>query len=189
MEIVGEATTPSQAIQEMEGLSPDLIILDVDKCGTPDLESIQGLVSAAPRVPILVLTGCERGDVLFQALEIGVKGYILTTTDLDSLLEAIQTIHRGEMAFSPVMATKLVSGYLKETKAAEEGDALNRLSPREREVLPLLAQERTDKEVAVDLHLSPYTVQTYRKRIMKKLDIHSKTELLKFALQRGLVNL
>ena len=105
------------------------------------------------------------------------------------LVGAIRTVRAGDVFIYPSMAKKLVGGYLKGTLVSHDDGDYNKLSTREREVLPLLAESHTNQEIAGMLHLSPYTIQTYRQRIMRKLDVHSRTELLKHALRKRLVSL
>ena len=110
-------------------------------------------------------------------------------TGLEELVQSIRTVHSGQVSVSPQTATTLVGAYVRSLRGEAGEDAYDSLSTREREVLPMLAEGRTTSDVATELHLSPYTVQTYRQRIMRKLELHSATELVKYALRRGIIHL
>lgn len=189
MEVVGEVSDGALAIREAERLHPDVIVMDIGMPGVSGIEAAKAITKSAPALRILMLTVYDRDDFLFRALEAGASGYILKGAAIDELLAAIRTVHAGETYIHPRMATKLVGDYLSRLEGGEGQDAYARLSTREREVLPLLAEDRTTQEIGDILHVSPYTVQTYRQRIMQKLDLHSKTELLRYALRRGLIPL
>ena len=189
IEVVGEAGDGLETLKDAQSLRPDVVLMDIDMPGISGLDATRQITAAVPGVKVLVLTVYDREDFLFEALETGALGYILKTATVEELLAAIRTVNSGEVFIYPRMATKLVGDYLRRMQAENTEDSYSRLSEREREVLPLLGDGRTNHDIAVALHLSPYTVQTYRQRIMRKLDLHSRTELLKYALRRRLISL
>ena len=163
--------------------------MDIDMPGLSGIEATRRIAESVPSVSVLVLTAHDREDFLFQALQAGALGYVLKTIQVEDLMSAIRTVHSGEVFIYPRMATMLVDDYVKRMRADGDNDPYGKLSTREREVLPMLADGATNHEIADHLHLSPNTVQTCRQRIMRKLDLHSKTELLKYALRKRLISL
>ena len=189
IEVVGEAGEGEEAVELAQRLRPDVVLMDIRMPGISGLDATRQIDDVATDVSVLILTVRDREDFLFQALQSGALGYILKSADVDVLVGAIRTVRAGDVFIYPSMAKKLVGGYLKGTWASHHDGDYNKLSTREREVLPLLAESHTNQEIAGMLHLSPYTIQTYRQRIMRKLDVHSRTELLKYALRKRLVSL
>ena len=189
LQIVDEASTGWEAIELTQKLLPDVVLMDIEMPGISGLDATKRIKELTPQVSLLMLTIHDREEFLFEALEVGALGYILKNATVEELMSAIRTVHSGDAFIYPRMATKLVGGYLSRTRNKHEDDDYERLSLREREVLPLLAESHTNQEIAGMLHLSPYTIQTYRQRIMRKLDLHSRTELLKYALRRKLIRL
>jgi len=189
MEVVGEAADGWEAVEGVLRLNPDVVVMGLDLPKLSGIEATRRITEASSRASVLVLSGLVREDLLFEALEAGAAGYALRGIAVEDFLRAIRTVHAGEVCISPRMATKLVGGFLKRIRNGASEDGFERLSLREREVLPLLAAGRSQLEIASTLRVSPYTVQTYRQRIMKKLDLHSKTDVLRYALRRGIVSL
>ncbi len=189
MEVVGEAINGLEAVKLAESLSPDIILMDIDMPDLTGLEATKQISQSLPNIGVLILTAYDREDFLFEALQAGASGYVLKAGSVDDLLHSIRTIREGEVFLYPHMVTRLVNDYVRNIRAGEENDTYVKLSSREREVLPLLAEGETNNHIAELLHLSPFTVQTYRQRIMKKLDLHSRTDLLKYAIRRKLVKM
>ena len=163
--------------------------MDIELSGITGLDATRQIAESVPGVSVLILTASEREDYLSQALKAGASGYVLKRANTEELVGAIRSVHSGEMFIYPRMTTKLVNDYVKRLQNSKGHDPYERLSLREREVLPLLAEGHKNHEIGILLCVSPYTVQTYRQRIMKKLDLHNGTELLRYALRRGLIKL
>ena len=189
MTLVGEAGDGCEAVDAIGNINPDVVLMDIELPGISGVEVTKKISETNPDTAVLILTSHEREDLLFQSLRAGAAGYTLKSTDSDDLLAAIRTVNAGEVCISPTMATKLVGDYLERAGGPEGSDSYNSLSNREREVLPLLAEGHSHQTIADRLQVSPFTVQTYRQRIMRKLDIHSGTDLLRYALRKGLVSL
>ena len=189
IKVVGEASNGWETVECVRRLHPDVVLMDIDMPGMSGLDATKQITSSAPTVSVLILTIHDRDDFLFEALQTGALGYILKTANVEELMTAIRTVHSGEVFIYPHMATKQVGDYLRRMRSDAGEDSYSRLSRREREVLPLLAESHTNQEIGELLHLSPFTIQTYRQRIMRKLDLHSRTELLKYALRRKLISL
>ena len=189
MQVVGESKDGRGAIDGINQLRPDVVLMDIDMPDVSGLEVTSEVMRSWPEMSVLILTGYDREELLFQALRAGALGYLLKGASPEELLTAIRIVHSGDAFIYPSMATKLVGDYIRHTSASGGKDHYQGLSAREREVLPLLADGRTNEHIASLLYISPYTVQTYRQRIMKKLGLHSRTELIKYALRMGIIKL
>jgi two-component system response regulator NreC len=189
MVLVGEASDGWEAVESITSMKPDVVLMDIELPGISGVEATKKISESNPNTAVLILTSHEREDLLFQSLRAGAAGYTLKSTDSEDLLAAIRTVNAGEVCISPSMASKLVGDYLDRSGNPEGIDTYSSLSNREREVLPLLAEGHSHQTIATKLQVSPFTVQTYRQRIMRKLDIHSGTDLLRYALRKGLVSL
>lgn len=190
IEIVGEAGDGHEVIGSVRELLPDVLLMDIDLSGINGLDATRQITESVPGVSVLILTASEREDHLSQALKAGASGYMLKRASIEELVEAIRSVHSGKTSIYPRMATKLVTDYVRRLQNGNaQEDSYGMLSLREREVLPLLAEGHTNHEIGDLLFVSHYTVQTYRQRIMKKLDLHSGTELLRYALRKGIIKL
>ena len=187
--VIGQTNDGSETVDAVKRLRPDVVLMDIDMPSMSGLDATRRINEMFPNLPVLILTIYDREDLLYQALQSGARGYMLKTADVDELVAAIRTVHSGEVFICPRMATMLVGKYLNNMRTGQGEDTYEKLSTREREVLPLLAESHTNHEIADSLHLSPYTVQTYRQRIMRKLDLHSRSDLLKYALRRKIISL
>src|SRR6266540_6621853 len=188
MEVVGEAGSGEGALQETMTVSPDIVLMDIGMPGLNGLEATREIRKRFPDVRVLILTVHDREDYLFQALRAGAAGYILKGADVQDLLLAIRTVQRGEVYLYPSLTKKLLGDFLRRAEAGDDRASFDNLSEREREVLRLIAQGKTSPEIARLLFLSPHTVQTHRDHIMEKLNLHRKAELIKYAIEKGLID-
>lgn len=187
-QVAGQASTAEEALELVARLAPDVVLMDIGMPGIGGLAATEAIRKAYPRVGVLILTIHDREDYFFKALRAGASGYILKGADLDDLVEALQAVARGETYICPSLMPKLVADYLHRVQSSgAEGDELAHLSPREQEVLRPLAEGRTTNEIAQTLTLSPHTVRRHRDHIMEKLNLHSRAELIRFAVRRGLL--
>ena len=191
MEVVGEAGDGSEAMVKARELHPDVILLDVTMPGTGGLQAIRHIIKASPASKILILSMHDDESYLREALRAGASGYALKKAADSELLSAIRAVHRGEIFLDPSLTKILVDELIgaQSKQAEDQGDReVHRLSDREREVLRLLAQGYTSQQVADMLFLSLKTVETYKARVMNKLGLRSRAQLVRYALQVGLLS-
>jgi len=187
LEISGEADTASDAINQVAHLKPDVVLMDI---GLPDLSGIDAtreIKRIYPEVAIVALTIHEDEEYFFKMLEAGVSGYVPKRAAPDELIDAIQAAARGEVYLYPFLAKLLVRDYLGQAPQEQQAADLEGLTSREEEVLTLLADGLTNSEIGARLSISPKTVARHRENIMAKLNLHSKTDLVKFAIRKGII--
>jgi two-component system response regulator NreC len=183
LEPVGEAGTARDAIFQARALNPDLILIDV---GLPDqngLEVVPTLVHEHPEVKVLVLSMQDEPQYVRQAFDVGASGYVLKESADADLVTAIQQVAQGQSYVDPRLGARLVAAERAETRRAEEDP----LSDREREVLRLLALGHTNQEIAKQLFISVRTAETHRAHIMQKLSLQTRAELVRYALEQGML--
>ena len=191
MEVVGEAADGHQAVDKATELQPDVILMDIAMPDMNGLEATEIIKKRFPNSHVLLLTVHDDREYLFRALEVGAAGYVLKEVETQELLWAIQAVHRGEIFLYPSVARWLVNDYLQRGRGGgqEEQERLEELTERQRVILQLLAEGHTNQKIAEKLVISPYTVQTHRQNIMRKLDLHSPADLIKYAIRHGLTEL
>jgi DNA-binding NarL/FixJ family response regulator len=188
--VVGEAVNGLEAIAKVEELAPDVILMDLNMPQCSGLEATQALQAKAPHVNILVLTVSDNEADLFAAIKFGATGYILKNTEPEELIQAIYHIAQGGVIISPVMAIKLLAEFRDSgsgAKAEKTAGEKDNMSPREDEVLQLVAQGATNKEIADSLFISENTVKTHLRNIMDKLHLANRSQAAAYAVKRGLV--
>ncbi len=190
LEVVGEASDGLEAIEKAEAIVPDIIVMDLNMPRCSGLEATQALQAKIPQVNILVLTISENEADLFAAVKFGARGYILKNTEPEELIQAILHIAQGGVIVSPIMATKLLTefqGLEAEGKREAIQETEPNLSPREGEVLQLVAQGATNKQIADSLFISENTVKTHLRNIMEKLHLANRSQAAAYAVEKGLV--
>jgi len=185
LEIVGEARGGRQAVDLVKDLKPDVLLMDVSMPDMNGFDATRHVHQFDPALKVLILTMHDDEELVARCLEAGAAGYIIKDAPLTQLLYAIETIRKGERYLSPIVLKKVVDGYVKSTGRPQS--SYDRLSPREREVLKLLAEGFSVKEVATRLNLSVKTVDAHKSNLMKKIDVHDRTELVKYAIQKKLI--
>jgi two-component system, NarL family, response regulator NreC len=183
MQVVGEAANGREAVELAAKLQPDIVLMDVAMPELNGIEATRQMVAANARIRILVLSMHKEAMYVREILRAGARGYILKDAIDTELLVAIRSIAHGDGYISPA-----VSGALLNDLRSNAGSPLDALSPREREVLQLIAEGKTNKEIATRLNLSVYTVDSHRGKIMEKLNLHSTGELVRFAMKQGLID-
>jgi two-component system response regulator NreC len=187
MEVVGEAPDGRQAITEAQRLQPDIILMDITMPDLNGIEATRQIKKVVPESKILILTMHEHEEYVFQALRAGASGYMLKEAADTELISALHVIQSGQFYLSPMAQSILVGDYLQRVRTGEEKDSYSSLTEREREILKLIAEGYTNNQIAERLVISPKTVDTHRTHIMDKLNLHSRAELVKYALRRGLL--
>ena len=187
IEIVGEADSGRVALELVAQAEPDVVLMDIAMPGMSGLDATREIHRRFPSVSVVIVTMHERDDYFFEALRAGASGYVLKGADIEELLSAVRAASRGEVYLQPSASKALVADYLARAGKGEDRDRYGGLTDREREILRLIAQGLTTREIAEELVVSPHTVGSHRDRIMSKLDLHSKTALVRYAIDRGLV--
>lgn len=186
MEVVGEVGTGEEAIERVQALQPGVVVMDLDMPGMGGLEATRQIAALGLGTKVLVLTSHSEADYLLAVLEAGGSGYVQKTKADEDLIAAIRVVARDEVFLYPSATKLLLKGY---RMAEEQGEAnpLEELSEREREVLALTAEGFSSTEVGKKLFLSPKTVDTYRARLMQKLGLSHRSELVRLALKTGVL--
>jgi Response regulator containing a CheY-like receiver domain and an HTH DNA-binding domain len=187
MDVIGEAQDGRQALQEVQRLQPDVVLMDITMPDMNGIEATKQIKRIQPDVKILVLTMHEHDEYVFQALRAGASGYMLKEALDTELITAIHVIKSGQFYLSPTAQSVVVGDYLQRVRTGEERDSYSSLTEREREILKLVAEGHTNNQIAELLVISPKTVDTHRTHIMDKLNLHSRAELVKYAMRRGLL--
>jgi two-component system response regulator NreC len=187
MEVIGEAQDGRQAIEETQKLRPDIVLMDITMPDLNGIEATRQIKRLVPDVKILMLTMHEHDEYVFQALQAGASGYMLKEAADTELITALHVITSGQFYLSPTAQSVVVGDYLQKVRTGEERDSYSSLTEREREILKLVAEGFTNNQIAERLVISPKTVDTHRTHIMDKLNMHSRAELIKYAMRRGLL--
>lgn len=183
MEIVGEAGNGREAISQAAEFQPDVVVMDVAMPELNGIEATRRMAESSPRARVLALSMHKDSVYVREILRAGAKGYLLKESIDVDLLTAVRAVAKGEGYLSPAVSEAVLTDYRKHVT-----DPLDLLSSREREVLQLIAEGKTNKEIAGALNLSVYTVDAHRGRIMDKLNLHSAGELVRFAVRKGLID-
>lgn len=182
LKIVGEASNGQEAVKIAESIHPDVAVLDVSMAVLNGIDAAKEIQKVSPQTKTIFLTVHDEDPYLLDALRVGAKGYVVKTHAAENLVQAIREASRGGVYLSPEVSRAVVQAYQNKTELSSEP-----LSPRERQVLQLIAEGKTTKEVAGVLNISVKTAETHRTRIMEKLDIHETAGLVRYAIRRGLV--
>jgi len=186
-EVVGEAEDGIAAIQCMEKLKPDLVLMDLTMPKVDGFATIKELKRRNPKTKILVLTGHRTEEFVLETLQSGANGYVVKEADHNELLLAMRSVLQEKKYLSPDISAKVIDGYLDRSKTIKSKSAWETLTPRERQVLKLIAEGYKSKGIADLLCISEKTVAKHRANIMTKLDLHSASALTAYALERGVV--
>src|SRR5262245_56898802 len=185
LEIVSEARDGRQAVELVGQLKPDVLLMDVSMPDMNGFDATQRVHESDPDVKVLILTMHDEEELVARCLEAGAAGYIIKDAPASQLFCAIETVAKGDRYLSPVVLKKVIGGYV--SNASRPQTSYDRLTVREREILKLLAEGNTVKEIAVRLNLSVKTVDVHKHNLMKKIDVHDKAELVKYAIQKKLI--
>jgi two-component system response regulator NreC len=183
MQIVGEAANGREAVEAGEKLQPDVVLMDVTMPELNGIEATRRLVTASPRTRVLALSMHKDAVYVREILRAGARGYLLKDSADADLIAAVRSVAKGEGYLSPAVSDAVLTDYRRHVT-----DPLDLLTTREREVLQMIAEGKTNKEIATTLNLSVYTIEAHRGRVMEKLNLHSTGELVRFALRSGLID-
>jgi two-component system, NarL family, response regulator NreC len=187
-EVVGEATEGREAVRMAEELLPDVVIMDI---AMPNLNGIQAttqLVKKNPEIGVIILSMYSDETYLMRTLAAGAKGYLLKDSADVDLHRAVEVVAEGKPFFSPAIADTLLEDYMRQLQQRGLQDSYDLLTEREKEILQLLAEGKSNKDVAGILNLSTNTVETHRTRIMQKLDLHSTADIVLYAVRKGIIS-
>ncbi|MEP6716078.1 MAG: response regulator transcription factor [Terriglobia bacterium] len=187
-EVVGEAADGHQAVELAGKLQPDVMVVDIAMPRLNGLDAAQQITTKFPRVAVVVLSMHSDEGYIARALKAGARGYLLKDSAEADLITAIEAVHEGKAFFSPVISKMLAEDFLRQLNDRGVEDSYELLTMREREVLHLLAEGKSNKEAAAILHLSPYTVETHRANILEKLHLRGTPELILYAVRKGVIS-
>ena len=186
--IVAEAADGAQAVERAKETQPDVVVLDIAMPHLGGTEAAQRISELLPETAIVILSMHSDEGYLLRALKAGAKGYLVKDSPEGDLIEAIKAVSEGKAFFSPEVSRMLVEDYVHELRTRGIGDSYDLLTSREREILHLLAEGKSNKDIAVLLNLSLFTVETHRRNLQDKLNIHSLAELILYAVRKGVIS-
>ncbi|HUN90108.1 MAG TPA: response regulator transcription factor [Terriglobales bacterium] len=185
-EVLAEYSTGREAVEGAKELDPDVVVIDISMPDLNGIDATQQIAKLVPDAKVVVLTMHDSEELARKVLEAGARGFVLKSDAVRDLANAVKTVVNGKPFFSGKISEMLLRGYLEGSKKTE-ADAIPALTPREREVVQLLAEGKSSKEVASILGTSPATVETQRAKIMQKLDLHSVTDLVRYAIRNHII--
>lgn len=187
-EVVGQAGSGEECLELIPRLSPEVVLMDIGMPGMGGLATTEKIRRDYPQVNVLILTIHNRDDYFFKSFQAGASGYILKDAEMEELVAAVQEVAQGKTYIFPTLIPKLIDDYLQRVRGDRSPGARQALSEREKEVLRLIAAGTTTNEIASTLNISTHTVRRHRDHIMAKLDLHSAAQLIRFAIDHGLLN-
>lgn len=183
MEVVGEAKTGRETVDEARKLKPDIVVMDVSMPDLNGIEATRQICDELPHVKVVALSMHKDSVYVREILRAGARGYLLKESEDEDLLKAIRSVHRGEAFLSPAISDAVLTDYRRHVT-----NPVDLLTSREREVLSLIAEGKTNKEIANLLNLSVYTVESHRGSVMEKLNLHSAGDIVRFAIRNGIIH-
>jgi len=188
-EVIAEAADGGEAVEKARDTRPDVVLMDIGMQGLSSFESARQIKKNRPEVKILFLTMYDDEDYLVQCLEVGASGYVLKDTPAPQLLTAVRDVYKGGKFLRSQVLGKLVEDFRSRVRDTRLRPRMSTLTPREREILKLLAEGNSVKEIAVILGLSVKTVEAHKFNLMRKLDIHNKAQLVTYAIQKKIIKI
>jgi DNA-binding NarL/FixJ family response regulator len=189
MEVVGLATNGREAIRMVDQYQPDVAVMDISMPELNGIEAIQQMLPRHPRMKVIVLSIHETKPYVYRALKAGANGYLIKETAGLEVVEAVRAVYRGERYLSQRISDLVTDVSFRKLEGSKEVSPLEQLSPREREILQLVAEGKTSQEIAEIISISPKSVDTYRSRLMHKIGVEDVAGLVKFAIQHGVISL
>ncbi len=189
IDVVGEAGNGAEAVERAAELRPEVVVMDISMPGMSCFEATRQIRRARPDTKVMFLTMYDDEDYLVEAMEVGASGYLLKDSPASQLASAVRDVQKGGSFLSPRMLSQLVDDFRSRVKSDTRTPRFQTLTAREREVLKLLAEGQSVKEIAGDLNLSVKTVEAHKFNLMRKLDIHNKAQLVQYAIQKKIIQL
>jgi len=189
LEVAGEADNGINSVAAAKQLRPDVVLMDIGMTGMSSFEATRQIKKERPETKVVFLSMYDDEDYLAECVEIGANGYVLKDSPADQLVTAIREVHRGGSYLSPRLLTRLVDGFRTQGSSAVRQPRYGTLTKREREILKMLAEGKSVKEIAIGFDLSVKTVEAHKFNLMRKLDIHNKAQLVQYAIQKKIIRL
>lgn len=186
--VVGEAADGLAGVQLVEKERPNVAILDIGMPNLNGIEAARQIHDSFPEVSIIMLSVHSDESYILRSLKAGARAYLLKQSAEADLIAAVKAVIQGKSFFSPAVSQMLLEDYMRQLHEREEEDTYELLTPREREILQMIAEGRSNKDIANLLHLSPYTVETHRANMMEKLNLHNVPELILYAVRKGIIS-
>jgi DNA-binding NarL/FixJ family response regulator len=186
--VVAEASDGRQAVETALAAKPDVAVLDIAMPHLSGTEAAQRITESLPSTAVVMLSMHSDEAYVLRALKAGARGYLVKDSAEGDLIEAIKVVHAGKAFFSPEVSKMLVEDYVREIRTRGADDSYELLTAREREILHLLAEGKSNKDIAALLNLSLFTVETHRRNLQEKLNLHSLAELILYAVRKGLIS-
>jgi len=186
--VVAEASDGRQAVERAEATHPDVAVLDIAMPNLSGIEAAQRIAAQSPSTAVVILSMHSDEGYVLRALKAGARGYLLKDAAEGDLIEAIQAVNQGKTFFSAEIGKMLVEDYIREIRSRGAEDSYELLTSREREILQLLVEGNSNKDIAASLNVSPYTVETHRRNLQDKLNLHSLAELILYAIRKRIIS-
>lgn len=187
--VVGEAANGREAVRLTKKLHPDVVVMDIAMPELNGVEAASQIREACPETKVVILSMHASREHIYRALQAGARGYVLKESVGKEVVDAVRAVHSGRRYLSEQIADTVIEDYVDHRQAAPSGSPLDRLSPREREILQLVAEGKSSAEIAETIYVSRKTVETYRSRLMQKLGLSDIPSLVRFAIRHGLTSL
>jgi two-component system response regulator NreC len=188
LEVIGESENGRETVALAASLRPDVVVMDVGMPVLNGIEATQTIITQCPTIAVVILSMHADESYVMRALKAGARGYLLKDSAAADLISAIQAVSQNKSFFSPKVSRILAEDYVRVLNQKGAVDSYDLLTSREREILQLLAEGKANKEVATDLNISPYTVETHRSHILEKLNLHNPAELILYAVRKGIIS-
>ena len=186
--VVGEAADGYSAVEQAQAMKPDVAVLDIAMPRLNGTEAAQRIAEILPNTAIVILSMHSDESYVLRALKAGAKGYLVKDSAEGDLIEAIKAVSEGKAFFSPEVSRMLAEDYVREIRTRGVEDSYELLTAREREILQALAEGKSNKDIAASLNLSLFTVETHRRNLQEKLNLHSLAELILYAVRKGIIS-
>jgi two-component system, NarL family, response regulator NreC len=187
-QVVGEASDGREAVAMTQKFTPDVLVMDIGMPNLNGIEAARQVAAQSPQTAVVILSMHSDESYVLRALKAGAKAYLLKESAESDLINAIRAVYSGKAYFSPAVSRMLVEDYVRQLQDREIEDSYELLTTREREILQLIAEGKSNKEIASILNLSLYTVETHRGNLMEKLGLHTVPELILYAVRKGVIS-